>query len=147
MDAPLDGTSSRRGAVRAPQSLVAGLGLIGLGVFGVWASSDLDYGSLRAIGPGLMPFWLSIGVGICGLALAIAGFTHDGAPLQSFSVRGPVVITLAVLAFAITIRPFVLGGITTPASASSSPDRSPSSSRVMPAPRRASSNCSPWRCS
>ncbi|SFL26775.1 tripartite tricarboxylate transporter TctB family protein [Methylorubrum salsuginis] len=114
MDAPLDGTSARRGPVRAPQSLVAGLGLIGLGLFGVWASSDLDYGSLRAIGPGLMPFWLSVGVGICGLALAVAGFTHDGHPLQSVSLRGPLVITLAVLAFAVTIRPFALGGVSTP---------------------------------
>ncbi|GAB6845683.1 hypothetical protein HNR00_001294 [Methylorubrum rhodinum] len=114
MDAPHDGTSSRRGAVRAPQSLVAGLGLIGLGLFGVWASSDLDYGSLRAIGPGLMPFWLSIGVAVCGLALAIAGFTHDGAPLQSFTLRGPLVISLAILAFAVTIRPFAIGGIVTP---------------------------------
>lgn len=114
MDAPLDGTSANRGPVRAPQSLVAGLGLIVLGLFGIWASSDLDYGSLRAIGPGLMPFWLSIGVGICGLALAVAGFTQDGHPLQSFSLRGPLVVTLAVLAFAVTIRPFALGGFATP---------------------------------
>ncbi|WP_342149811.1 tripartite tricarboxylate transporter TctB family protein [Methylorubrum sp. SB2] len=114
MDAPLDGTSSRRGPVRAPQSLVAGLGLIGLGLFGIWAGSDLDYGSLRVIGPGLMPFWLSVGVGLCGLALAISGFTHDGAPLQAFTLRGPVVITLAIIAFAVTIRPFAIGGITTP---------------------------------
>lgn len=114
MDAPLDGTSSRRGPVRAPQSLVAGLGLIGLGLFGIWAGSDLDYGSLRAIGPGLMPFWLSVGVGICGLALAITGFLHDGHPLQSFSLRGPLVITLAILAFAVTIRPFAVGGVSTP---------------------------------
>ncbi|WP_232628365.1 tripartite tricarboxylate transporter TctB family protein [Methylobacterium sp. Leaf118] len=114
MDGPLDGAQRRRGVVRAPQSLVAGIGLILLGLFGIWASSDLEYGSLRAIGPGLMPFWLSLGVIACGIALAVAGFTHDGAPLQSFTLRGPVVVILAILLFAITIRPFPFGGITTP---------------------------------
>lgn len=114
MDGPLDGAPRRRGVVRAPQSFVAGIGLILLGLFGIWASSDLDYGSLRAIGPGLMPFWLSIGIIACGIALGIAGFTHDGAPLQPITLRGPAVVILAILLFAVTIRPFTWGGITTP---------------------------------
>lgn len=102
------------GLVRAPQALAAGLGLVALGAFGVWAAGDLEQGSLRAIGPGLLPHWLAIGVGICGLALVAAGFLHEGAPLSAFSWRGPLVVSLALFAFALTIRPVALGPVTTP---------------------------------
>ena len=109
-----DGARPGRRIVRAPQSLVAGIGLILLVLFGVWAASDLPRGTLGAIGPGMMPHWLALSVGVCGLALVVAGFTHDGSPLQAFSLRGPVVVVLAVLAFALTIRPFTLGPVVTP---------------------------------
>lgn len=102
------------GLVRAPQSLVAGLGMIGLGLFGVWAASDLERGTLAAIGPGLMPHWLAVGVVACGGALLVAGFLNDGEALQPFPLRAPVIVTLAILAFAVTIRPFALGGTTLP---------------------------------
>ncbi|AWN34556.1 tripartite tricarboxylate transporter TctB family protein [Methylobacterium radiodurans] len=108
------GGSGGRGLVRGPQSFVAGLGLIGLGLFAIWAGSDLSRGTLGAIGPGLMPYWLAIGVMACGAALCAAGFLQDGAPLQSMPLRGPVVIILAILIFAVTIRPFAFGSVTTP---------------------------------
>lgn len=102
------------GLVRAPQSLAAGLAMIALGMFGVWAASDLDRGTLSAIGPGMLPHWLSIGVAICGLALVAVAFLHDGEAIQSFPLRGPIVILLAIFAFAVTIRPFSFGGVTSP---------------------------------
>ncbi|WP_132252148.1 tripartite tricarboxylate transporter TctB family protein [Methylobacterium segetis] len=108
------GREPGRGIVRAPQSLVAGLGLVALALFGLWAGSDLPQGTLRAMGPGLMPRWLSIGVGICGLALVAVSFVRDGEPLAGAAWRGPVVVTLAILAFAVTIRPFSLGPVATP---------------------------------
>ncbi|AWN39995.1 tripartite tricarboxylate transporter TctB family protein [Methylobacterium durans] len=108
------GRGPGRGIVRAPQSLVSGLGLVALALFGLWAGSDLPQGTLRAMGPGLMPRWLSIGIGLCGISLLVAAFLKDGEPLASAAWRGPVVVTLAILAFAVTIRPFSLGPVSTP---------------------------------
>ncbi len=113
MSEPVGG-SGRRGLVRGPQGFVAGLGLIGLGLFAIWAGSDLSRGTLGAIGPGLLPYWLAIGVAACGVALCVSGLLHDGAPLQSMPLRGPVVILLAIGLFAVTIRPFAFGSVTTP---------------------------------
>lgn len=114
MDELNHGRASGRGLVRGPQSLVAGIGLVALALFGFWASGDLPQGTLRAMGPGLMPRWLSIGVGICGLGLVLAAFLKDGEPLSSAAWRGPVVVTLAIFAFAVTIRPFTFGGLMMP---------------------------------
>ncbi|WP_336490222.1 tripartite tricarboxylate transporter TctB family protein [Methylobacterium nigriterrae] len=114
MDEPIHGSERGNTLVRGPQALAAGLGLVGLGIFGVWAGSDLPQGSLRAMGPGLLPRWLSIGVGLCGLALVAAGFLKDGHRLPPVALRGPFVVMLAILAFAVTIRPVSLGPLTTP---------------------------------
>ncbi|GJD81168.1 tripartite tricarboxylate transporter TctB family protein [Methylobacterium gregans] len=113
MSEPVGG-SGARGFVRGPQSFVAGLGLIALALFAIWAGDDLARGTLGAIGPGLMPFWLAIGVGLCGAALCVAGLLRAGAPLQGMPLRGPVVVLLAIVLFAVTIRPFAFGSVTTP---------------------------------
>ena len=109
-----EGPDQPRGFVRAPQSLVSGLVMVALGLFGVWAASDLERGTLAQIGPGLLPHWLSIGVAACGLALFVVGFLHDGEKLQPIALRAPAIVLLAIFAFALTIRPFTLGGIATP---------------------------------
>lgn len=108
------GSDRKRGFVRAPQSLVSGLGMIALGIFGVWAASDLPQGTLSEIGPGLLPHWLSLGVSCCGLALFVAGFLRDGESLQPIALRAPTIVLIAIFAFAVTIRPFSLGGLSAP---------------------------------
>lgn len=109
------GRSDRKhGFVRAPQSLVSGLGMIALGIFGVWAASDLPRGTLSEIGPGLLPHWLSIGVACCGLALLAAAFLRDGERLEPIALRAPAIVLLAIFAFAVTIRPFSFGSQSTP---------------------------------
>ncbi|KAB1072662.1 tripartite tricarboxylate transporter TctB family protein [Methylobacterium planeticum] len=112
MDEPLHGSGHTR--IRGPQPLAAGLGLVGLGLLGVWAGSDLPQGSMRAMGPGFLPRWLSVGITLCGLALAASGLLRDGQRLPSIALRGPAVVMLAILAFALTIRPVAVGPLTTP---------------------------------
>ncbi|WHQ71404.1 tripartite tricarboxylate transporter TctB family protein [Methylorubrum extorquens] len=99
---------------RVPQNVAAGLGLVLLGMSGVWAAGDLSRGTLGAMGPGMLPHWVAIGVAACGVLLAATGFVRGGAGLQAFGLRGPIVVVLAILAFAATIRPTALGPITTP---------------------------------
>lgn len=114
MSEPHAGSGEPRGLVRGPQSLVGGLGLLALGAFAVWAGSDLPQGTLGAMGPGLMPRWLAIGVAVCGVALVAAGFLKRGDPLPPVAWRGIIVVVAAILAFAVTIRPVALGPVTTP---------------------------------
>jgi hypothetical protein len=109
-----DGVRRTRSIVRAPQSFVAGIALVLLGMFGIWAASDLPRGTLGSMGPGMLPHWVAIGVAICGGVLALTGLVREGAGLQAFGLRGPVTVVLAILAFAVTIRPFSLGPVAGP---------------------------------
>ncbi|HEY8565483.1 MAG TPA: tripartite tricarboxylate transporter TctB family protein [Beijerinckiaceae bacterium] len=104
----------RSGPIRDTQSLVAGLALIALAAFAVWAISNLPQGTLRQMGPAMLPRWLAIGVGLCGLALLISAFTAVGPALERWSLRGPVFVILAIFVFAVTIRPFPIGPLSTP---------------------------------
>jgi hypothetical protein len=105
---------TRAGPIRSPQSLVAGLVLVALAALALWLTSDLSRGTLRAMGPALLPVWLAVGVGLCGLILAGTSFVTQGQALDRWSLRGPVFVILAIVAFALTIRPFSLGVLSVP---------------------------------
>ncbi|MBM6582944.1 tripartite tricarboxylate transporter TctB family protein [Microvirga sp. BT689] len=102
------------GPIRSPQSLVAGLTLVALAALALWLTRDLDQGTLRAMGPALLPDWLAVGVGLCGLVLVGSSFASDGQGLDRWSLRGPTLVLLAIVAFAVTIRPFSVGAVSTP---------------------------------
>ncbi|MBV9076268.1 MAG: tripartite tricarboxylate transporter TctB family protein, partial [Methylobacteriaceae bacterium] len=94
--------------------MVSGLALLALAGLALWLSRDLPSGTLRAIGPGLMPRWLAFGVGACGLGLAAIGVVRTGSSLERWTFRGPALVTLAILAFALTIRPTPIGPVSSP---------------------------------
>lgn len=114
----------RRRPIRAPQNFVAGLALIAGATFALWASSDLPQGTLRAMGPAMLPRWLAVGVALCGIALAVSALFKVGPDLERWSFRGPVFVMAGVFAFALTIRLFglvvagplamIIGGFATP---------------------------------
>lgn len=109
MAADADKTPAPKGLVKGPQSFVGGVALMALAAFALYLVSDLSQGSLRAMGPAMLPRWLAIGVGLCGLALTLAGLLKDGHPLEPVSFRGPVMVVLGILCFAMTIRGELLG--------------------------------------
>ncbi len=118
------GVGTSRGPVKGPQSLVAGVLLLALAAFAIWAISNLSQGTLRAMGPAMLPRWLAIGVGLCGLALVALAFIKEGDALERWSLRGPVFVMAGIFAFALTIRVFglvvagplamIIGGFATP---------------------------------
>ena len=98
------GPPEHSGPVRAPQSMAGGLVLLALAALALWLTRDLDQGTLNAMGPAMLPRWLAIGVGMCGIALVATGLLVDGEPLERWSLRGPVFVAAAILSFALTIR-------------------------------------------
>jgi hypothetical protein len=108
------GAAGRRGPIRAPQSIAGGILLIALAALALWLTRDLDQGSLRAMGPAMLPDWLAYGVGLCGLILLASAFLKDGEALERWSLRGPALVIGAILAFAMTIRPFSFGPMSMP---------------------------------
>jgi putative tricarboxylic transport membrane protein len=94
--------------IRSPQRFLAGLVLIAICFFVLWAVEGLRQGSLTAMGPGMFPRALAVMLGISGVVLLGLSFWLDGAPLERWSSRGPVLVTLGIVLFALTIRPFGL---------------------------------------
>lgn len=101
-------TPARRGPIRAPQSFVSGIALIALALFALWTLRDLSQGTLRAMGPAMLPRWLAIFSGLCGFALLVWSFLRDGEPLERWTLRGPIFVGIGIIAFAFTIRLFGL---------------------------------------
>jgi putative tricarboxylic transport membrane protein len=108
------GLPGPRGPVRSPQSLAGGVLLIALAALALWLTRDLDQGSLNAMGPAMLPRWLAMAVGLSGLALLTFAFTKQGDVLERWNLRGPVFVIGAILAFAVTIRPFSFGPLAVP---------------------------------
>jgi hypothetical protein len=92
--------------IRSPQNVVAGIALIAIALFAVWAVSDLSQGTLRIIGPAMLPRWVAILIGVAGFLLVIAGLIADGEPLERWHLRGPFFICAGMILFALTIRTF-----------------------------------------
>ena len=99
---------ARRGLIRGPQNFVSGVALVALALFAIYLVKDLPQGTLRAMGPAMLPRWLAIGVGLCGAALAVIGLLRDGEGLEKWQFRGPIFVAIGIVAFAITIRLFGL---------------------------------------
>jgi hypothetical protein len=96
---------TRLGPIRSPQNFFAGLALIAIAAFAIWATGDLSQGTLRAMGPAMLPRWLAIGVGLCGLALAVSSLLVSGDPirLSDYSSLVTFAVLLSVAAIAAKI--------------------------------------------
>ena len=107
-DVDAGATAPKRGPIRGPQNFVSGVALIALSLFAIWLLRDLSQGTLRAMGPAMLPRWLAIGVGLCGALLLVIGLVRDGDGLEKWNFRGPVFVALGIVAFGFTIRLFGL---------------------------------------
>lgn len=90
--------------VRLSRDLVAGLALVALAVFALWASAPLEVGTLRAVGPGAMPRGTALLILGGGVVLSAAALVKGGAPLGRWRLRGAFFVCLSIAAFSLTIR-------------------------------------------
>ena len=94
--------------IRGPQDFIGGIVLIAVALFALWASSDLQGMHGFTFGPGTAPRMFAVLLLGLGAAVAITGLVSDGAPLAHYSWRGPLFVMLAIVFFALAIRPLGL---------------------------------------
>lgn len=105
-------TPARSGGVGAPQDLAGGMLLLAIAAIGWWQAGDLQIGTLRQFGPGMVPTALLALLAVCGIALVILGFWSEGPTLGVWNPGAGILILGSVAAFGYAIRPlgFVVAG-------------------------------------
>ena len=94
--------------LRAPQDYYGGVVLMAIALFALWASSDLQGMRGFSFGAGTAPRMFGVLLLGLGAAVAVVGVMTDGAQLATYHWRGPLFVSLAILTFAVSIRPLGL---------------------------------------
>lgn len=109
-DTPSDGPgkSVLPKRVRGPQDFIGGIALMAIAVFALWASSDLQGMHGFSFGAGTAPRIFAVLLLGLGFAVMVVGLVTDGPHLAVYHWRGPLFVSLAILTFAVSIRPLGL---------------------------------------
>lgn len=81
-----------------------GLALVGLALFAFWAGGDLAGMRGFSFGAGTAPRLFAVGLAVVAAIITVSGLVTKGEPIGGYAVRGPLFVTLAILAFAFLIR-------------------------------------------
>jgi putative tricarboxylic transport membrane protein len=90
------------------QDFVGGLLIIAVALFAFWQGADLPIGTLGGMGPGMLPRGLAVLLGLLGAWLVLDSFAEEGVALDRWSIRGPVLVLAAMMAFGLAVRPLGL---------------------------------------
>lgn len=93
---------------RAPQDYYGGVVLMAIALFALWASSDLQGMHGFSFGAGTAPRMFGVLLLLLGAAIAAAGIVTEGAQLATYHWRGPLFVSVAIVTFALAIRPLGL---------------------------------------
>ena len=93
------------GKIRNPQDFFAGLVLMAVALFAVWAASDLPGMRGFAFGPGTAPRLFAGLLFAFGAVITLIGLLSHGPALERYAVRGPFWITVSTVVFGALIRP------------------------------------------
>jgi putative tricarboxylic transport membrane protein len=94
--------------IRGPQDFIGGLALVAVAAFALWASSDLQGMQGFSFGAGTAPRIFAVLLLGIGILLTATAVLVDGEPMARFHWRGPLFVGLAILCFAVSIRPLGL---------------------------------------
>jgi len=100
--------------IRSTQDLAAGLFMMLLAAIALIMSSDLPMGTLRQLGPGMLPKSFAVICAALGAMLVISSLRFDGEHLSGWSWRGVLFVLGAACVFALCIRGFDIGPIHVP---------------------------------
>ncbi len=79
-----------------------------IALFALWASSDLQGMRGFSFGAGTAPRMFGVLLLLLGVAIAVIGLFTEGPHLAKYAWRGPLFVSLAILCFALSIRPLGL---------------------------------------
>lgn len=91
--------------IRAEKDFWAGLIYVALAAAFLWFGRDYKMGAASRMGPGYFPLTLAWVLGGFGVISIIRSFMTDGGTLGGIAVKKLILVTAAVLAFAILIQP------------------------------------------
>lgn len=100
--------------IRSTQDLAAGLFMIALAALALLLARDLPSGSLRQIGPGMLPKSFAVICAGLGALLILASLNYKGEKLSGWSWRGVFFVLGGALLFGLTIRGFDIGPLKVP---------------------------------
>ncbi|SIQ06188.1 MULTISPECIES: tripartite tricarboxylate transporter TctB family protein [unclassified Bosea (in: a-proteobacteria)] len=101
--------------IRSTQDLAGGLFMIVLALGAFAFSWDLSAGTLRQLGPGMLPKAFAVICGVLGLMLVFCSLRYEGEALSGWSWKGVFFVLGGACLFALTIRGFEIGPISVPA--------------------------------
>lgn len=87
------------------QDFLAGLTFISFAVLYLWLGSDLDFGTLRRMGPGFFPTVLATLLVLIGLFLAARAIRDSGEQFTGFAGKAIVLVGAATVSFGLLLRP------------------------------------------
>lgn len=92
--------------VRNPKDFWAGVLFfaVGVGATAIVLVSDYELGSARKMGPGYFPIWIAGGLIATGLLLAAKSMVTSGPPLRNWALKPLILISLAILLFAVLVN-------------------------------------------
>jgi putative tricarboxylic transport membrane protein len=94
--------------IRAPREFWGGVVLVAIALVALYASRDLAGMDGFQFGPGTAPRIAAGLLGLAGIAVAITGVLTDGPKIDSYALRGPALVFIAILGFAVMVRPLGL---------------------------------------
>jgi hypothetical protein len=96
--------------------IIGGGALVALALAALHQAADLETGTLSSFGPGMLPTLLAAVLLACGTALLIVGVVQKGPAVEYFAAawRGPLLVGVAVLVFALTIDGMDFDGLAIP---------------------------------
>lgn len=100
--------------IKSTQDFAAGLFMIALALLAIYLSGDLPAGTLRQIGPGMLPKSFAAICGGLGLILSLTSLRFEGERLSGWSWKGVLYVLGGAVLFGLTIRGFDIGPIHVP---------------------------------
>jgi putative tricarboxylic transport membrane protein len=90
------------------QDFVGGLTIIAVAVFAFWQGWELPMGTFGGMGPGMLPRGLAVLLAGLGAMLCLDAALEGSPRLDRWSLRGPLFVLGAVVAFGMAVRPLGL---------------------------------------
>jgi len=88
--------------------LIAGLIAITLGALAAFTATSYPFGTIQAMGPGFVPFWLGVILAVMGVGIIVVEGRKDPEALDVPGLRPLLAVSASVLIFALTIDRFGL---------------------------------------